>query len=331
MVKIGRRKNAPFFFVGRHCILSFLFLLLLLTFFLPWWITFDFLKNDRRNTHVDNQNNDASNLNNTTRRKIIRNLSFKEDHDVAIRYNYQPPSYSRSQSPDCGIGPDYDAYFSLDSLKRSRFQEDKKLFHRFFAKHMNDENFKGTYVELGAFDGIRESNTRFYDECLGWDGLLIEGNPVMYDKLVTNRPNSHRLSYAPSCMNPGEMVEFYAAAFTNAGLSETVNVIKKNKKIQVPCGPLGPILEKMFPDGHITFFSLDVEGAEKLVLDTIDFDKIRIDVFMIEVENGMCKEDDCEVRKQVRDLMEKVGYKRKLNVVQVSNVFVHPDSPYVNE
>jgi hypothetical protein len=127
-------------------------------------------------------------------------------------------------------------------------------------------------------------------------------------------------------------VEFYAATFTNAGLTDHVTVIKENKKIRVPCGPLGPILEKMFPDGHITFFSLDVEGAEKLVLDTIDFSKIRVDLFMIEVENGLCKRDeDCEVRNQVRELMKTAGYKRKLNVVHMSDVFVHPDSPYVND
>mmetsp|Transcript_15642 Transcript_15642/g.29500 ORF Transcript_15642/g.29500 Transcript_15642/m.29500 type:complete len:337 (+) Transcript_15642:51-1061(+) len=269
---------------------------------------------------------------NITRYHFIHDLSV-DDGDIAIQYNYYPSRYGQtSPSVDCGIGPTYDKYFSLDSLNRSRFHEDRKLYERFFAKHMHDENFKGTYVELGAFDGVRESNTRFFDECLGWDGLLIEGNPYMYEKLVGNRPNSHRLSYAPSCVNTGETVEFYAASFTNAGLTDHVKVIKNNKKIKVPCGPLGPILEKMFPDGHVTFFSLDVEGAEKLVLDTIDFEKIRVDIFMIEVENGLCKGDqDCEVRNQVRELMKAAGYKRKLNVVQMSDVFVHPDSPYVDE
>jgi hypothetical protein len=249
---------------------------------------------------------------NITRHEHIRSLSF-HDVDIAARYKYLSSKYNQSQSIDCGRGPAYDKYFSLDSLNRSRFNEDRKLYERFFAKHRHDENFKNTYVELGAFDGVRESNTRFFDECLGWDGLLIEGNPTMYERLVKNRPNSHRLSYAPSCVHAGETVEFYAASFTNAGLTDHVTVIKNNKKIQVPCGPLGPILEKMFPEGHITFFSLDVEGAEKLVLDTIDFNKIRVDVFMIEVENGLCKRDEeCEVRNQVRELMKTAGYKTKI-------------------
>ena len=53
---------------------------------------------------------------------------------------------------------------------------------------------------------------------------------------------------------------------------------------------------------------------------------------MIEVENSMCKkEEECEVRELVRQKMKDLGYKRKLNVVQMSDVYVHPDSPYVNE
>lgn len=35
----------------------------------------------------------------------------------------------------------------------------------------------------------------------------------------------------------------------------------------------------------MNFFSLDVEGAEKLVVDTIDFSRVQIDIFMIEVQN----------------------------------------------
>jgi hypothetical protein len=45
----------------------------------------------------------------------------------------------------------------------------------------------GTYVELGAFQGRAESNSAFFDLCLGWKGLLIEGNPAHYSKLVQNR------------------------------------------------------------------------------------------------------------------------------------------------
>jgi hypothetical protein len=80
----------------------------------------------------------------------------------------------------------------------------------------------GTYVELGAFQGRAESNSAFFDLCLGWKGLLIEGNPAHYSKLVQNRPHAHKMSFAPSCDAHFEAinktVEFHARKFTNAGL-----------------------------------------------------------------------------------------------------------------
>jgi hypothetical protein len=52
---------------------------------------------------------------------------------------------------------------------------------------------KGTYIELGAFDGKTESNTIFFDKCLGWEGLLIEGQSDSYEKVILNRPHAVKL------------------------------------------------------------------------------------------------------------------------------------------
>jgi hypothetical protein len=76
---------------------------------------------------------------------------------------------------------------------------------------------------------------------------------------------------------------------------------------------------------RITFFSLDVEGAELMVLDTINFDKIIIEVMMIEVENSFCK-TVCETRDRVRAKMTALGYQRYERVVHASDIYVHPQS-----
>ena len=323
MVKIGRRKKAS----RGPLIVKIVLALLLLSLLLCMTLFSQMIDTNRIAS-----NSSIITPKETSRQKYIKALP--EGEDLSKLYKYHPPTYETNGDTklDCGSAPSYEKFFALDYHDRSRYNEDKKIYNRFFAKHLADENFVGTYIELGAFDGVKEANTRFYDSCLGWEGLLIEGNPPMYDKVVQNRPSTHRLSYAPSCTNEGETVEFFDVQLTNAGMTGHALEFKNKKKIPVPCGPLSPVLERMFPGGHISFFSLDVEGAEKLVLDTIDFDKIRIDVFMIEVENSMCKiDEDCEVRELVRKKMKDLGYKRKLNVVQVSDVYVHPDSPYVNE
>ena len=39
----------------------------------------------------------------------------------------------------------------------------------------------GTYVEIGALDGHRFSNTRVLSKCHGWRGLLVEANLQNYN------------------------------------------------------------------------------------------------------------------------------------------------------
>ena len=39
-------------------------------------------------------------------------------------------------------------------------------------------------VEIGALDGLLYSNTLMLEKCLGWRGLLIEGNPTNAAKLL---------------------------------------------------------------------------------------------------------------------------------------------------
>ena len=50
---------------------------------------------------------------------------------------------------------------------------------------MANPNPKGSFLEIGALDGVTFSNSIFYEECLGWQGLLIEGNEVNYNAMVS--------------------------------------------------------------------------------------------------------------------------------------------------
>jgi hypothetical protein len=52
-------------------------------------------------------------------------------------------------------------------------------------------------------------------------------------------------------------------------------------QVAVPCGPLTPVLIDIFGSERISFFSLDVEGAQVMVLYTLGFSKVHIDVLMI--------------------------------------------------
>jgi hypothetical protein len=279
----------------------------------------------------------------------------------ASRYDYHPVP-----AKECGVG-NFEDFFKLKLDQRSRLDEDKFIYQTFFQNrslvtvptsttgHDNrttsgaavDATTQGTYVELGAFDGQRESNTRFFDVCLGWKGLLIEGNPESFEKVISHRPFAHKMSLAPSCSADYERVNktvsFYRYPMTNVGLVDRAITYQGKPTVDVPCGPLGPILLDVFGGAtaaaaagdppavaEILFFSLDVEGAERLVLDTIDFtQRLFIHVFMIEVVNDNCPAGThCQVRQDVRQRMQEVGYLRYEGLVHASDIYVHPDSPF---
>ena len=64
-----------------------------------------------------------------------------------------------------------------------QFNEDE-IISRFFPKSLCN----GTYLELGAHDGVQFSNTINLNRERGWRGVLIEGNPLSAKELLKNRP-----------------------------------------------------------------------------------------------------------------------------------------------
>ena len=42
-------------------------------------------------------------------------------------------------------------------------------------------------MDIGAFDGIDFSNTFYMEKELGWKGICVEPNPLVFEKLVVNR------------------------------------------------------------------------------------------------------------------------------------------------
>jgi Methyltransferase FkbM domain len=235
----------------------------------------------------------------------------------------------------CGdVQDSFKSYWAMDLTSRSRFDEDKQIYNLFF-RHLDRSKMQNFhYIELGAFDGIQESNTRFFDVCLGWKGLLIEPNPKVFPRLVDNRPYAHRMSFAASCNEDDEAanktVRFWASSFTNAAEDVSPNreaYVNSNLATDVPCGSLNPVLLDIFPSKRIHFFSLDAEGVEYSILKNINFDEVFIDVLISENWNTFCQRE-CEGRDNVRSFLKSKGYKLYPNTIKSSDLYVHPQSEF---
>jgi FkbM family methyltransferase len=128
----------------------------------------------------------------------------------------------------------------------------------------------GTYIEMGALDGIQYSNTYVFHKALSWKGVLVEISPKNFARLQKNRPNELALVHAGVCKEEGT-VHFMDMASAVSGVWEFApppfrNYWWKGKTLEdttpIRCVPLRAILAEQGPTFFADFFSLDVEGAE---------------------------------------------------------------------
>merc|ERR1711862_173803 len=104
-------------------------------------------------------------------------------------------------------------------------------------------------------------------------------------------------------------IQFYDKSFTNAAQSSLKSAYTGKDDVpivNVPCGSLTKVLLDIFPQGRITFFSLDVEGAEIHLLKNLNFSQVFIEIMMIESFNSFCRKK-CPAREKVREFMKNNG------------------------
>jgi FkbM family methyltransferase len=164
-------------------------------------------------------------------------------------------------------------YSHCDSKKN--FLDDKliKLFN-------NKKN--GFYIELGANDGISQSNSAKLEFENDWSGILIEPSSNSYEKCKNNRVKSICLNYA--CVSKDYTSDEINGDF-NGDLMSSVDGKRLNSSYltAVKATTLEKILEKYYPVGNIDFLSLDTEGYELNILKGLNLNKFRPNYMLIEI------------------------------------------------
>ena len=183
----------------------------------------------------------------------------------------------------------------------SQSEEDRALYQRYFSK---PDVFGGVYLEIGALDGVSYSNTKFFEDHLKWSGILIEANPENAALLKRNRPKSLVIPKAV-CNASEKFVEFAGSAAVGGILKEMPSshihrFIPDKRTIKVPCEPIGQMIrDSGFRANDL--FVLDVEGAELMVLRTMDW-SIPVRVFVVEMGRG-------DKDRQLVNLLHQQGYR----------------------
>lgn len=173
-----------------------------------------------------------------------------------------------------------------------QYEQDRYLYETIFRDKKN-----GTFFEFGAADGIRFSNTYYFEKNLGWTGICAEPNPVLFPLLQQNR----NCICINGCITDFAGVsKFFVIHGYGVGLSgliekydvNRVEVLKKEiapykstyEIIEVNCYRISDILQQ-YKLYHIDYLSIDTEGGEFDTLRAIDFDTFSIDVISVEVHH----------------------------------------------
>jgi len=152
----------------------------------------------------------------------------------------------------------------------------------------------GFFVEAGAHDGEFLSNTLFFEANCSWTGLLVEPNKASYALLETRHRAAHSINTCLSSEDIPITIEFDAADVfgginqdfenvKNAEIGQMRDTMPENmrSRYQLKCYPLYSLLLAL-GNPRVDFLSLDIEGAELAVLNTVPWDKVDIELVMIE-------------------------------------------------
>ncbi len=152
----------------------------------------------------------------------------------------------------------------------------------------------GFYVDCGAYHPTRHSVTRaFYER--GWRGINIEPVATLLGNFIAQRPRDTNLGVALTDGSQGRATEFYEIA--GSGLSTLDPAVARQharagfdtRKTLVPAATLSDILDQFGPR-DIHFLKIDVEGAERLVLSGIDFQRFRPWIVVVEATKPLTQE-----------------------------------------
>jgi FkbM family methyltransferase len=198
---------------------------------------------------------------------------------------------------------------ATDSPSYSQFGEDGQIA-AFFGS-----GFKGLFLDVGANDGVRDSNTMLLDE-LGWTGVLVEANPAIARAAAANRPRSRVVNCAVGASASAPDCTFHQVSggtesltgLSSLNLPDHVRTQVSSlgghiDAVTVPARTLDEIwLEAGFERGP-DFVSLDVEGAELDALHGFSITRHRPRLLLVE-------DNSRDTDHQVRHWLRAAGYCR---------------------
>ena len=191
----------------------------------------------------------------------------------------------------------------LQSTGKSKSQH----FQDLYALASSGFRSGGFFVEFGATNGIKHSNTYLLEKSFGWNGILSEPAKCWHSSLYANRSCiiDNRCVWSTS----GAQLEFVESASPSlSGVFQTLKFRRASKSgkpllYSVPTVSLNDLLLEHNAPSVIDYMSVDTEGSEYKILSQFDFSRYCIKA--LSVEHNFTSD-----RKKLKSLLESWGFSR---------------------
>jgi len=245
--------------------------------------------------------------------------------------------------------------FNLKILKRSNYNEliaenDKLKFDLLFTKHfpkkageilrylpisrsqlrqdlfvLSQLNFKkkGFFVEFGAADGFKLSNTYILEKNFNWKGIISEPAKIFHKKLTLNRHCviEKRIIWKVSNQNLKFKETSIPDLSTISKFSNSDNWSKrrgkKYKQYNLNTISLIDLLKKYKAPKVIDYLSIDTEGSEFEILKNFNFSMFTFKIIT-------CEHNFTKNRQKIFNLLTQKGFVRKFkNLSQFDDWYIN--------
>lgn len=165
----------------------------------------------------------------------------------------------------------------------------------FLDKSVFKKKTRGFFIDIGANDGITYSNTYFFEKYRNWKGICIEPHPDAFTKLQSNRNSILIKACISEIEGKAEFLKIDGYAEMLSGLqnkytSDHIERIRREIKIHggkqetigVNCRSLEFILKDHKIEENIDYCSIDTEGGELEILQSINLEKNPIKIISVE-------------------------------------------------
>jgi FkbM family methyltransferase len=213
-----------------------------------------------------------------------------------------------------------EAFIAFATKEKSDDEEDIKKFMSFYAEffrlsrsqwsqdifvmYSTNMKTKGSYLEIGAADGLTHSNTLALRDHLGWSGVLVEPDTDMFRVLKAARGHTDTVINAAIAPDgkPGHAHLRRAGQLSSLvgheGTDRHAEMrMQQHEIMEIPTIDLTGILKER---PQLDYFSLDVEGAELEIIRSIKWEDVDPPL-LVTVEHNYRIHEEAQLRRILLD------------------------------